>query len=272
MQLWPRVALLLSAPALALAMPAPDAVQAYADVNGLHMYYEVHGAGPPMLLLHGGIADNAFWSETLPALSRDHQVIAPEQMGHGHTADLPSREFSYQQMADDTAALLEKLHVSRVDVVGWSDGGILGYLLAINHPDLVRRLVTSGSNVDDEGLKGSSGDVKPDQIPRMFRDEYDKVSPDGPGHFPEFVRRVGTMWHKYPYLDRRKLSAIRCPTMIVVGDHDFFPVEVALHIVRDIPGAQLMVVPGSGHGTFLAKPALMNLAVLQFLDAPDPKK
>jgi pimeloyl-ACP methyl ester carboxylesterase len=253
--------------------PASEPAHAYAEVNGLHMYYEIHGQGRPILLLHGGIADDSFWSKTIPALEKDHQVIAPEQMGHGHTADSPAREFSYAQMAEDTAALLAQLHVASVDVVGWSDGGIIGYLLAIHHPQLVRRLVTSGSNVDREGLPPPQADeVKPEQIPRMFRDEYEKVSPDGPQHYPVFVRRVAAMWGKYPYVERSKLAGIHCPTLIIVGDHDFFPVEAALHIAQAIPGAQLMVVPGAGHGTFMSKPALMNLAVLEFLDAPEAKK
>jgi pimeloyl-ACP methyl ester carboxylesterase len=257
----------------AASAPASEPAHAYAEVNGLHMYYEIHGKGRPILLLHGGIADDSFWSRTIPVLEKDHQVIAPEQMGHGHTADLPSREFSYAQMAEDTAALLVQLHVASVDVVGWSDGGIVGYLLAINHPQLVRRLVTSGSNVDPEGLPPPKADeVKPEQLPQMFRDEYERVSPDGPQHYPVFVKRVAAMWRRYPYVERSKLAGIHCPTLIIVGDHDFIPVEPALHIAQAIPGAQLMVVPGAGHGTFINKPELMNLAVLEFLDAPEAKK
>jgi pimeloyl-ACP methyl ester carboxylesterase len=253
----------------AQAPPAPEPVRAYAEVNGLHMYYEIHGRGRPILLLHGGIADDSFWSKTIPALAKDHQVIAPEQMGHGHTADLPSREFSYTQMAEDTAALLAQLRVASVDIVGWSDGGIIGYLLAVHHPQLVRKLVTSGSNVDGDGLPPpTTAEVKPEQLPQFFRDEYEKVSPDGPQHYPLFVRRVAAMWRKYPYVARGKLAGIHCPTLIIVGDHDFFPVEPALRLAQAIPGAQLMVVPGAGHGTFLNKPELMNLAVLEFLEAP----
>ena len=263
-------ALLLAASLGVLPAGASEPVRAYADVNGLHMYYETYGAGRPLLLLHGGIADDSFWSKNIPAFAKDHRVVAPEQMGHGHTADLPARDFSYQQMAEDTAALLAKLDLENVDVVGWSDGGVIGYLLAINHPRLVRRLVTSGSNVDDDGLKPSSpGDVTPDQLPKMFRDEYEKVSPDGAKHYADFVRRVGAIWHRYPYFDRARLATIRCPTLIMVGDHDFLPVGAALHIAQEIPGAELMVVPGTGHGTFLTNPELVNLAVLRFLDAPD---
>ncbi len=251
------------------AAPPPEPVRAYAEVNGLHMYYEIHGKGRPVLLLHGGIADNSLWSKTIAVLAKEHQVMAPEQMGHGHTADLPSREFSYAQMAEDTAVLLDQLHLASVDVVGWSDGGIIGYLLAINHPQRVRKLVTSGANVDQEGLPPpKTGPVKPDQFPRMFQEEYEKFSPDGPQHYVAFINRVAAMWRRHPYVERTQLAKIGCPTLIIVGDHDFFSAEVAEHIAKAIPGAQLMVVPGAGHGTFRDKPELVNLAVLEFLDAP----
>ena len=251
--------------------PASEPVRAYAEVNGLHMYYEVHGRGRPVLLLHGGIGGISFWSKTVPALAKEHRVIAPEQMGHGRTADLPSRQFSYPQMAEDTAALLAQLGVESVDVVGMSDGGIVGYLLAIDHPSLVRRLVTSGANVDGEGLPPpKTGEVKPEQVPKMFRDDYEELSPDGPQHYVAFINRVAAMWRRYPYVERGKLAGIRCPTLIILGDHDFFPVEVGQHIAHAIPGAQLMVVPGAGHGTFMQRPELMNLAVLQFLDSEPP--
>ena len=235
------------------------------------MYYEIHGQGRPILLLHGGIGGISFWSKTLPVLAKEHRVIAPEQMGHGRTADLPSRQFSYPQLAEDTAALLAQLGVESVDVVGMSDGGIVGYLLAINHPSLVRRLVTSGSNVDGEGLPPpKTGEVKPEQIPKMFQDDYEKLSPDGLQHYGAFINRVVAMWRKYPYVERSKLAGIRCSTLIILGDHDFFPVEVGQHIAHAIPGAQLMVVPGAGHGTFNERPELMNLAVLRFLDSEPP--
>ena len=256
--------------ALACAHPAPAPERAYADVNGVHMYYEIHGQGRPVLMLHGGITDHSFWPQTLQDMAKGHRVIAPEQMGHGHTPDLPAREFSYAQMAEDTAALLEQLDVKSVDVIGWSDGGVIGYLLAIHHPQLVRKLVTSGANVDGEGLPPpKTGEIKPEQLPKMFEEEYDKVSPDGPQHYVAFINRVVAMWRKYPYVERSRLAEIRCPTLIIVGDRDFFPVEVAEHIRQAISGAQLMVVPGTGHGTFRERPQLVDLAVLEFLDAPE---
>jgi len=249
---------------------ATEPVRAYADVNGVHMYYEIHGRGRPILLLHGGIAGQSLWPKTIAALAKDHQVIAPEQMGHGRTPDVPTSEFSYAQMAADTFALLEKLGTTQVDIVGWSDGGVLGLLLAIEHPRLVRRLVTSGTNVDDEGVPPPrKAELEPADLPAFFREAYEKYSPDGLQHFPMFLKRVSKMWRTYPYFDRSRLKEIRCPTMIVAGDRDFTPQVQTIHISQEIPGAQLMIVPGTGHGTFRQRPELMNLAVLEFLDAPD---
>jgi pimeloyl-ACP methyl ester carboxylesterase len=249
---------------------ASEPGRAYADVNGLRMYYEIHGRGRPILLLHGGVAGQSPWPKTIAALAKDHQVIAPEQMGHGRTPDIPTREFSYAQMAADTFALLEKLGIRQVDIVGWSDGGVLGLLLAIEHPRLVRRLVTSGTNVDDEGVPPPrKAELEPADLPAFFREAYEKYSPDGLQHYPAFLKRVSKMWGKYPYFDRSRLKEIRCPTMIVAGNRDFTPQVQTIHISREIPGAQLMIVPGTGHGTFRQRPELMNLAVLEFLDAPD---
>jgi pimeloyl-ACP methyl ester carboxylesterase len=144
------------------------------------MYYEIHGRGRPILLPHGGIAGQSLWPKTIAALAKDHQVIAPEQMGHGRTPDAPTREFSYARMAADTFALLEKLGITEVDIVGWSDGRVLGLLLAIEHPPLVRRLVTSGTNVDDEGVPPPrKAELEPTDLPAFFREAYEKYSPDG---------------------------------------------------------------------------------------------
>ena len=262
-------ALALAACAHVQAPPASaEPRRAYADVNGVHMYYELHGRGRPVLLLHSGLAGQSLWPKTIAALAKDHLVIAPEQMGHGHTADVPARAFTYAHLARDTFALLEQLQIAQVDVVGWSDGGIIGFLLAVEHPGLVRRLVTSGANVDDEGIQPRASELKPEDLPRFFQEEYAKASPDGPQHFPLLLNRVAKMWHSYPYLERARLAQIRCPVLIIAGDHDFTPQQQTIHIAQAIPGAQLMIVPGAGHDTFRARAELVNLALLEFLDAP----
>lgn len=103
--------------------------------------------------------------------------------------------------------------------------------------------------------------------PRMFRDDYEKPSPDGPVHYTAFINRVPRCGGDTLHVERSRLAIIRCPALIIMGDHDFYPVEVALHIAQAIPGAQLMIVPDTGHGTFMGRPELMNLAVLEFLDS-----
>ena len=129
---------------LGLLLPL-SAFGEYAEIHGIKMYYEVHGEGRPVVLLHGGTSTiQTSFAEQISVLSRNHRVIAIEQMGHGHTGDVAGRELSYEGMAEDTAALLVHLGIQSADVVGWSDGGQLALRLAFTHPELVRRIVASG--------------------------------------------------------------------------------------------------------------------------------
>jgi pimeloyl-ACP methyl ester carboxylesterase len=145
--------------------------------------------------------------------------------------------------------------------------------MAIEHPGLVRRLVTSGANVDGEGMPPPrSSELRPEDLPPFFQEAYAKFSPDGPQHYSVLLNRMVKMWRRYPYVERARLKEIRCPTLIIAGDRDFIPQEQAMRLAQAIPGAQLMIVPGTGHGTFLQRPELMNLELLEFLDAPDDRK
>jgi pimeloyl-ACP methyl ester carboxylesterase len=267
------LALAVLACAHAPATPAgADPVKAYADVNGVHMYYEIHGRGRPVLLLHGGMVGQSLWPKTIAALARGHEVIAPEQMGHGHTPDVPSREFSYAQMAQDTVALLEKLQIAQVDVVGWSDGGMLGY-----HGHRASGPRPPAGDVGRERRRRGHAAAKVERVAAgrpapFFQEAYAKFSPDGPQHYSVLLNRMVKMWRRYPYVERARLKEIRCPTLIIAGDRDFIPQEQAMRLAQAIPGAQLMIVPGTGHGTFLQRPELMNLELLEFLDAPDDRK
>src|SRR5215207_4730291 len=123
----------------------------YAPVNGLRMYYEIHGSGEPLVLLHGAFGAIDLWGPILTTLAETHQVIAVELQGHGHTADIIDRPLGYEQMADDVAALLEHLGIEKADLVGYSMGGTTGLQLAIRHPDLVRKLVAVSPNYRSDG-------------------------------------------------------------------------------------------------------------------------
>jgi pimeloyl-ACP methyl ester carboxylesterase len=247
----------------------------YADVHGLKMYYELRGQGRPVLLLHGGVSTIAgTFSNQLGPLSENHRVISPEQMGHGHTADA-DRPFRYADMAEDTAELLHKLHVDQVDVVGWSDGGIIGLLLAAHHPELVRRLAVSGVNTRPDGLEPGTrawlAKTSPEDWPEPIQDAYAEAFVDGAAHWPLLLNRLKAMWLDFE-VKPKELGAIRAATLLIAGDHDQIRPEHTLELYRALPNAQLFIVPDCRHNTFNGKPDLVNAVLLGFLDTPPPGK
>jgi pimeloyl-ACP methyl ester carboxylesterase len=244
----------------------------YADVRGLKMYYEIHGQGRPVVLLHGGLNSiQTSFAKQIPVLARNHRVIAIEQMAHGHTADVPGRPLSYEGMAEDTAALLAHLGIRNTDLVGWSDGGQIALRLALTHPELVRRVVASGV-----GIGPSPGYVKLLADEKWFdkfvvdgfpegRAEYDRVSPDGPGHWAAYCEKARAMWARPSWgISEAELARIKAPTLVVAGDQE--TVEETLRVFRAIPKAKLCILPGTGHATFQTRPDWLNPMILEALD------
>jgi len=257
---------------------------AYAPVHGLRMYYEEHGRGRPLVLLHGGGSTvQTSFGAVLPKLARTHHVIAPEQQGHGHTADI-DRPLSFEQMADDTAALLEQLGVRDADVLGFSNGGMIAMQLATRHRPLVRRLIVCSSFYAHDGLapalrKGFEHASAAD-MPAPLRDAYVAVAPH-PEALPAMVAKTVAMMRSFPDIPESALRALDAPMLVMVGDADVVLPEHSLHLSRLVRRGQLAVFPGSGHGTYLgvaeaAKPGspLPDLAVTMieaFLDETDPR-
>ena len=237
----------------------------YLLVNGLRMYYEVHGAGPPLLSLHGGTGSINPDSVVIPFLATQFQVIAIEQMGHGRTADAMDRAFHYHDMAEDTVELLRKLDIENAAIVGFSDGGIIGLDIAIHYPDRVTKLVVSGANVRTDGYTEENlawiRSFRPEDEP--VSDPYARLSPDGAAHWPAFLERLRPMWAAEPDFTSRQIRGIKAPTLIVVGDRDIVRPEHAVEMFRTIPGSQLYVVPHAGHGLMPKKTILAFL-----LEAP----
>ena len=231
----------------------------YVDVNGLDMYYEAHGDGPPLLLLHGG--SGSIPEKWLPFFTPHFRVIAPEQMGHGRTADRIDRPFHYHDMAGDTVELMRQLEIESAAVVGYSDGGIIGLHLAINHPECVTKLAVTGTNARFDGYT-----VENQEETRTFdpanspvSDKYARLSPDGAEHWPVFLGRLKPMWSAEPHFTDEELGSIASPTLLIVGDADIVTPEHAVEMFRAIPGSQLCVVPNAGHGV------MPDETVLRFL-------
>jgi pimeloyl-ACP methyl ester carboxylesterase len=220
----------------------------YATVNGLNLYYEVHGDGPPLLLLHGGTG--SIPEAWIPFFSPQFRVVAPEQMGHGRTADATDRPFHYHDMAEDTVGLMAQLGIERAAIVGYSDGGIIGLDIAIHHPERVARLVTTGANARTDGYTAENLEwirtFDPDDL--SVSAAYDQLSPDGAAHWPVFLERLRSMWRAEPDFTPGQLAGITAPTLLIVGDRDIVTPEHAVEMFRTIPHAQLCVVPHAGHG------------------------
>ncbi|MBI2687558.1 MAG: alpha/beta hydrolase [Acidobacteria bacterium] len=250
----------------------PSAFAEYATVNGVRMYYEVHGQGRPVVLLHGGMNSiQTSFARQIPAFSGTHRVIAIDQMAHGRTADVSGRALSYEQMAEDTAALLVHLGIRDADLVGWSDGGQIALRLAFTHPELIRRVVASGvgfgaspsmrrSMADDKWWDRFSNNGFPEG-----RAEYNRVSPDGPEHWRVYAEKARSMWGAPTWgFAEADLVKIKLPVLIISGDGE--KVEEMARIFRAIPKAKLFVLPGTGHSTFQDRPDWLNRVVLDYLD------
>jgi len=271
-------------------MSQSDPRAGYAPVNGLSMYYEIHGEGPPLLLLHGAYMTIDLMGPLLPGLARSRQVIAVELQGHGHTADI-DRPITYEQMADDAAALLGHLGVERADVMGFSMGGAAALQLAIRHPEVLRKLVVASASFASDGMHAVAWEMFPSITPEMFagspiEEAYLRTAPN-PGDFPTLVEkltRLDTTPFSWPADDVRGIAA---PTLIVLGDSDGIRLEHAVELfgllgggvmgdLVGLPRSQLAVLPGTSHfvppGSGLLDRADWLLAMVPpFLDAPEPE-
>jgi pimeloyl-ACP methyl ester carboxylesterase len=254
--------------------PNKDAKGKCATVNGLKMYYKIHGTGKPLVLLHGAFG----WATVYPTLARNRQVIAVELQGHGHTADI-DRPLTYEQMADDTAALLKELKIEQADFFGYSMGGNVGLAVAIRHPKLVRKLAINGSNAgkiadayDPDAFKQFSS-LPADFAPPMLKDPYDKVAP-APKQWPTLVAKVKTMGLEFKGFAPEDLKSIKAHVLVTLGDHDVVRVEHAVEMFRLIPDSQLAVFPGADHFLLWQNPEKMLPTIATFLDGPvpEPKK
>ncbi len=246
----------------------------YLTVNGRKIYIEQYGKGRPLVLLHGGLASiQSSFDKQIVVFSKTHRVIAIEQMGHGHTPDakLP---FSYGLMADDTVGVLHALKIKNADMVGWSDGGILALIIAYRHPELVRRLVVSGANIELVGMNPSEAKkIKALSAEELARDTspsaqeaYGQVSPDGREHWPIVVKKVWNMWLTPIVIKRESLTKIKASVLVVCGDNDLIPLDHTIQIFRLLPKAELLVLPGTGHDTFNEAAETLNPIILAFLD------
>jgi pimeloyl-ACP methyl ester carboxylesterase len=226
----------------------------WASIRGHRIYYAVKGNGPTLVLLHGGgdSGENSF-ARQLDVFAQNHRIVAPDQVGQGHTPDVAG-PLTYTAMMEDTAALLQHLSLEHVDVIGFSDGGILALMLAVRHPELVRRLVVSGVNISPEGLGADNLEtLRTTQNPQ-----------------PQTIdEKLAHLWLTSPTaeeLSLAMLTKIMQPVLVISGDRDAVTLEHTLTIFHALPAAELCVLPGTPHATFSGRPEWLNPIISTFLD------
>ena len=266
-----------------MASPAPQT--GYAPVNGLQMYYEIHGDGEPLVLLHGAFGTIDLWGPILASLAQTRRVIAIEQQGHGHTADI-DRPLTYEQMADDTAVLLRHLGIDRADFFGYSMGGNTALQLAIRHPDLVGKLVIASAFFHPDGyypevLAGIQA-ITPDAFAGApFEEAYLRVAPN-PDDWPGLIDRVKQMVRDFAGWPPERIQAIAAPALVVAGDSDVVHPEHTVELFRllgggvpgdlaGLPPSQFAILPGTTHVTLVDRAEWLVTMIEAFLDAPMPE-
>lgn len=257
----------------------------YAPVNGLRMYYAIHGeGGTPLLLLHGGLFDSELqFGELLPGLSRGRQVIAADFQGHGRTNDI-DRPLTSADLASDVVGLLQHLGLSQVDVFGFSLGGAVALHLGVRHPELVRRLIVSSISFRPDGSRPENADavgaMTVDMIAGTPMEQQYRAKSPNPDRLQDLLDKLGAFLQGGPGWSDADIRGIAAPTLITVGDCDMVTLEHAVEFLRlrggdvngdfaGVPASQLAVFPGTTHFYGLSRTALVLDVVTTFLDAPE---
>jgi pimeloyl-ACP methyl ester carboxylesterase len=254
----------------------------YASVNGLEMYYEIHGTGQPLVLLHGAFsAIGTSFGKLLPGLAKTRQVIAFELQAHGRTADI-ARPLTLESMADDVASALEQMGIERADILGYSMGAGVALYLAIRHPEAVRKLilvsVTYNMSGVHPGIMDGLGEMKPEMMfGSPWHEEYMRIAPR-PEDFARLFTKKTEMDQQIKDIPAETIQAIRAPTLLVIGDSDIVRPEHAVEMFRllgggvfgdtpaGLPNSQLALLPGTSHVTVVDRADWLVTMIDSFLD------
>ena len=234
----------------------------YYDINGFKMYTEVYGSGPPLLMIHGNNGSMSAFDKNVPYFAKHYKVILADSRSQGKSLD-PNHPLTFEMMADDFASLLDAMHIQSAYVIGWSDGGINALLLAMRHPEKVKRLASTGANLwptadafapglwDGEKQEYESGLHKTYTTAKEIND-----------------RKLFLLDWVEPHISLPQLKAIKVPSLIICGDHDLISVHHTVLIFQNIPHANLWVVPNSGHATLREHPEEFDQQVNKFFTEP----
>ncbi len=259
-----------------------DSISAYASVNGLNMYYEIHGTGTPLVLIHGGGSTiHTTFGRVLHDFAKTHKVIAVEMQAHGHTADI-DRPLSFEQDADDIAVLLKQLNIKKADLFGFSNGASTTLQFAIRHPEMTNKIIAASTFYKKEGAPGWFWDMmsKPsfEGMPQAYKDAFLKINPDTMALHKMYERDVARM-QSFPDISEGQMRSIKAPALIILGDRDITTAEHAGKMQSLISNSRLAIIPG-GHGEYIgeittAQDSMLIAAavsiIMKFLNEPAVK-
>jgi len=282
----PRTSLLVASLLLAAATVAEaQAVGNRVKVNGMQMYYEVSGAGDPIVVLHGAYMNIPSMGAIIPMLAKTHKVYALELQGHGRTTDI-DRPITYQNLADDVAAFMDAVRLPKADVFGYSMGAAAALQFAIRHPDKVNKLIAASVAYDAKGWQPAFTAMIPTMTPDMLAGtplpaEYKKLAPN-PNGFPELARKLIQL-EKEPMAWEADVRKLKLPVLIISGDADVATLEHTVSLFRilgggemgdmgkPLPAARLAVLPATSHTSVITQPDLLIAFVEPFLKGQTPK-
>src|SRR4051794_5120515 len=237
----------------------------YVEVNGVRTWYDEHGEGEPLVLMHGGLVDARFFDKNIDALAEHFHVYTPERRGHGHTPDVEG-PITYDVMTKDTIAFLDAVIGGPAHLVGHSDGAFVAMQVAMRRPNLVGRLALISGGFNKDGAAGEGADeFDVDQVTEFLGPAYGEVSPDGEEHFPVVAQKIAEMAAKEPNLGQSELEAVKSRTLIMFSDDDLMTIDHAVAMYDTIADSELAIVPGTSHFLLQEKPELCNAMVLDFL-------
>ncbi|WP_395048667.1 alpha/beta fold hydrolase [Flavobacterium sp.] len=227
----------------------------YADVNGVKLFYEVYGEGEPLLMIHGNGGSFACFENQVAEFSKHFKVVLVDCRGRGNSSYQKGVELTFDLQVEDINIFLDKLNIKKTNILGWSDGGIIGLLFAIKYPEKVNKLVSSGANIFPDGA--------------LHQEELEKwiteLENNNKNHENDLAIDLNNLDFKYPNLKYSDLNVIKSKTLIIAGDHDEIKGEHTLKIYESIPDAQLAILPNSSHSALIENPTLFNEIVLRFL-------
>jgi pimeloyl-ACP methyl ester carboxylesterase len=238
------------------------------ETDGVRIAYDVIGEGSPVLLLHGGSLDSTWWGPLIPALAKNHTVITMDSRGHGRSS-FDERQITYRHMADDTLALLDHLEIDNIDIVGWSDGGITAFDIALRQPHRLGRVVAYGANFNLSGYR-TGNDGPPSPATELVQAEsikrYRAQSPH-PDRWDDFMVNLRNLYNSEPNWTQDEMRSIPTPVLVLDGvDEEVIDIDHARLLADLLPNGELQLMPGTGHFAMIDQPDEFARVVVEYID------